>query len=96
MCIRDSSYGDDLRKARELLQQIVAEDKRVLADPAPTIVVGELADSSVNFFVQPWVNNNDYWAAKWDITERVKLAFDDQGITIPYPQMDVHMQTSGA
>ncbi len=90
------SYGDDLRKARELLQQIVAEDKRVLADPAPTIVVGELADSSVNFFVQPWVNNADYWDAKWDITERVKLAFDDQGITIPYPQMDVHVQNAAA
>ncbi|MBP6440693.1 MAG: mechanosensitive ion channel [Caldilineaceae bacterium] len=90
------SYGDDLRKVRELLQQIVAEDKRVLADPAPTIVVGELADSSVNFFVQPWVKNADYWDVKWAITERVKLTFDDQGITIPYPQMDVHMQNSGA
>ena len=90
------AYGDDLRKTRELLQQIVAEDKRVLADPAPTIVVGELANSSVNFFVQPWVNTADYWAVKWDITERVKLAFDDHGITIPYPQMDVHMQNAAA
>ena len=54
------SYGDDLRKAKELLQQIIVGDKRILAEPAPTIVVGELADSSVNFFVQPWVNNADY------------------------------------
>jgi small conductance mechanosensitive channel len=88
------SYSDDLRKARELLQQIVAADQRILAEPAPTIVVGELANSSVNFFVQPWVNTADYWNVKWDITERVKLAFDDNGITIPYPQMDVHVQNT--
>ena len=55
-------------------------------------MVGELADSSVNFFVRPWVKNADYWDVKWDITERVKLAFDDNGISIPYPQMDVHVQ----
>lgn len=85
------SYSDDLRKARELLQQILTADPRVLADPAPAIVVGELADSSVNFFVQPWVKSDDYWDVKFDITEKVKLAFDDHGITIPYPQMDVHM-----
>lgn len=86
------SYADDLRQVRELLEQIVAADPRILADPAPAIVVGELADSSVNFFVQPWVNNADYWDVKWAITEQVKLAFDKHGITIPYPQMDVHMQ----
>jgi small conductance mechanosensitive channel len=86
------SYSDDLRKARDLLQQIVMADPRVLADPAPLIAVGELAASSVNFFVQPWVNNADYAPVKFDITEKVKLAFDDQGLTIPYPQMDVHVQ----
>jgi small conductance mechanosensitive channel len=90
------SYDDDLRKAREILEQIVTADPRVLADPAPIIVVGELADSSVNFFVQPWVNNADYAPVKFDITERVKLAFDDNGITIPYPQVDVHMPSGGA
>ena len=57
-------------------------------------MVGELADSSVNFFVQPWVKNVDYAPVKFDITEQVKLAFDDNGITIPYPQMDVHMQNA--
>ena len=90
------SYADDLRKVRELLQQIVAADPRILADPAPAIVVGELADSSVNFFVQPWVNNADYWDVKFAITEQVKLAFDEHGITIPYPQMDVHVQNPAA
>jgi small conductance mechanosensitive channel len=86
------SYADDLRRARELLQQIVAAEPRILADPPPVIVVGELADSSVNFFVQPWVNNADYAPVKFALTEQVKLAFDAHGITIPYPQMDVHVQ----
>ncbi len=90
------SYGDDLRKVRELLEEIVKADPRVLAEPAPAIVVGELAASSVNFLVQPWVKNADYLDVKFDITEKVKLAFDDRGITIPYPQVDVHVQNGGA
>lgn len=85
------SYSDDLRKARSLIQQVIASDSRVLADPPPDVVVGELAESSVNFYVRPWVNNDDYWPVQFDLTERIKLAFDDNGITIPYPQMDVHM-----
>lgn len=84
------SYGDDLRKAKQLLEEIIAADTRVLSDPAPTIVVGELADSSVNFLVRPWVKSEDYWAVYWDTTESVKLKFDEAGITIPFPQMDVH------
>lgn len=90
------SYEDDLRKARELLQRIVEADPRVLAEPAPDIVVGELTNSSVNFFVRPWVKTADYWPVKFEITEKAKLAFDDQGITIPYPQIEVHMQPDGA
>jgi small conductance mechanosensitive channel len=90
------SYGDDLRKAREILQRIVAADARVLADPPPMIAVGELTERGVNFFVQPWTNNADYGPVKFDITERVKLAFDDNGITIPYPQVDVHVQNGAA
>ena len=86
------SYADDLRQSRELLEQIVAAEPRILADPPPLIVVGELADSSVNFFVLPWVNNADYAPVKFALTEQVKLAFDAHGITIPYPQMDVHVQ----
>ncbi|MEE4279606.1 MAG: mechanosensitive ion channel domain-containing protein [Halieaceae bacterium] len=85
------SYGDDLRKARGILEEIIAADSRVLAEPAPVITVGELADSSVNFLVRPWVNASDYWAVLWDTTETVKLRFDEEGISIPFPQMDVHV-----
>jgi small conductance mechanosensitive channel len=84
-------YGDDLKKAKEVLTQIIAADDRVLADPAPVIAVSELADSSVNFVVRPWVKSADYWAVLWDTTEKVKLEFDAQGLSIPYPQMDVHL-----
>lgn len=84
------SYDDDIRKAKQLLEQIVAEDQRVLTDPAPVIVLGALADSSVNFLVRPWAKTEDYWAVLWDTTEKVKLRFDQAGISIPYPQMDVH------
>jgi small conductance mechanosensitive channel len=87
-------YDDDIRKAKELLQQIIAADERVLAEPAPVITLGELADSSVNFLVRPWVDAADYWGVLWDTTEAVKLKFDEAGISIPYPQMDVHLQKS--
>jgi small conductance mechanosensitive channel len=84
-------YDDDLKKAKDLLNQIISADDRVLADPAPVIAVSELADSSVNFVVRPWVNAADYSAVLWDTTEKVKLAFDANGLSIPYPQMDVHL-----
>ncbi len=83
-------YDDDIKKAKQLLEDIVNADERVLADPKPVIAVSELADSSVNFVVRPWVNTADYWAVLWDLTEEVKLKFDEAGISIPYPQMDVH------
>jgi small conductance mechanosensitive channel len=88
------SYSDDLRKARRILDEIIAADARVLAEPAPVVTVGELADSSVNFLVRPWVKAEDYWAVLWDTTEAVKLRFDSEGISIPFPQMDVHMPSS--
>lgn len=84
------SYDDDIRKAKQLLEEIIAADERVLADPPPVIALGELADSSVNFLVRPWAKTEDYWRLFWDTTEAVKLKFDEAGITIPYPQMDVH------
>jgi small conductance mechanosensitive channel len=83
-------YGDDIRKAKEVIKEILDKDSRILKEPAPLIAVGELADSSVNFNVRPWVKSGDYWAVKFDITEEVKLTFDAKGISIPYPQMDVH------
>ena len=83
-------YDDDLLKAKEILNRILSEDERILADPAPTVAVGELADSSVNFNVRPWCKTSDYWGVYGDIHEKVKLTFDAEGISIPYPQMDVH------
>ena len=84
-------YDDDIRKAKELLEQILSEDSRVLKEPAPVVAVSELADSSVNFVVRPWVKTADYWSVYFDLTEKVKLTFDEQGISIPYPQQDVYM-----
>ena len=83
-------YDDDLLQAKAILNRILSEDERILADPAPTVAVGELADSSVNFNVRPWCNTSDYWGVYGDIHEKVKLTFDAEGISIPYPQMDVH------
>ncbi|UCC81376.1 MAG: mechanosensitive ion channel [Candidatus Zixiibacteriota bacterium] len=84
-------YDDSIKKAKDILEKIIAEDKRILEDPAPVIAVLELGDSSVNFAVRPWVNTSDYWAVHFDITEKVKLAFDENDISIPYPQRDVHI-----
>ena len=85
------SYDDDLRKARRILEDIVNSDERVLENPAPAVMVGALADSSVNFLVRPWVNSADYWPVLWDTTEAVKLRFDEAGITIPFPQRELHI-----
>ena len=84
-------YDDDLRKAKSILEAMVTEDDRILSDPAPQVAVSELGDSSVNFVVRPWVNSADYWGVMFDFTEAVKLRFDAEGISIPYPQMDVHL-----
>lgn len=84
------SYDSDLRKAKQILQDMLDNDDRVLPEPAPVIAVGELADSSVNILVRPWVNSENYWGLYWDMMERVKLKFDEEDIGIPYPQMDVH------
>ncbi|WJG08650.1 mechanosensitive ion channel domain-containing protein [Aliiglaciecola sp. LCG003] len=85
------SYDADLKKAKEVLIEMVNADERILKEPAPTVAVAELADNSVNFVVRPWVKSADYWAVKFDFTEAVKLRFDQENIGIPYPQMDVHL-----
>lgn len=90
------SYDDDLLKAKQVLQEILEADERILAEPAPVIALGELADSSVNFLVRPWVKTEHYWAVFWHTTETVKLRFDEAGLSIPYPQMDLHMDKSEA
>jgi small conductance mechanosensitive channel len=84
-------YKDNIKQAQEILQSIVSQHPGVLGEPAPTIAVAELADSSVNFVVRPWVKTVDYWNVKFSLTEKIKLAFDEAGISIPYPQQDVHM-----
>lgn len=84
-------YGDDIDKAKKVLEEIIAADERILQDPAPKIAVVELGDSSVNFVVRPWVNSADYWGVFFDTTETIKKRFDEEGITIPFPQRDVHI-----
>ncbi len=84
-------YDDDIKKAKAVLTEIVTKDKRVLKDPAPTVAVSELGDSSVNFVVRPWVATADYWAVYFDTHEAVKERFDAEGISIPFPQRDVHV-----
>jgi small conductance mechanosensitive channel len=84
-------YGDDLKKVRQILEDILAKDERVLQDPAPTIGVVELADNSVNFVCRPWVKSADYWGVYFGTTEAVKNRFDAEGVSIPYPQRDVHV-----
>ena len=83
-------YDDDLKLAKETLLQIMQDDDRVLSDPPPFVAVGELGDSSVNFVFRAWVKTEDYWDVHFDMLEKVKLTFDEKGISIPYPQMDVH------
>lgn len=83
-------YDDDLKLAKATLQEIIDADARILKDPASFIGVGELGDSSVNFTVRVWVKASDYWGVHFDTIETVKLTFDEKGISIPYPQMDIH------
>ena len=84
-------YDDDLNKAKQIMEDLLAADERVLKDPVATIAVAELGDSSVEFVIRPWVNSADYWAVKFDFTKAVKEKFDAEGISIPYPQSDVHV-----
>jgi len=85
------AYEDDIEKAERVLQEIVAANEAVLSEPEPQIKLHELGDSSVNFIVRPWVRTTDYWETYWDITKAVKLRFDEEGLSIPYPQRDVHI-----
>jgi small conductance mechanosensitive channel len=84
-------YGDDIRQAKNLIEAAMSEDERILKDPEPAILLMELADSSVNLAVRPWVNAAEYWDVRSDLLERVKTKFDTNGITIPFPQRDVHL-----
>ncbi|MGI9274427.1 MAG: mechanosensitive ion channel domain-containing protein [Endozoicomonas sp.] len=85
------SYSADLKKTREVVEAVLANDSRVLKQPDWTIGVCELADSSVNFVVRPWVKAADYWAAYFELYENIKVALDQAGIEIPFPQQDIHV-----
>jgi len=89
-------YGDDIDHARQIISDIINADDRVLKNPEPTIAVAELADSSVNFIVRPWVNTADYWAVNHAVTEQIKKRFDAENISIPFPQQDVHVVKTNA
>ena len=87
------SYDDDLDKVRSTLRELIDADDRILDEPACTIAVSALADSSVNFVVRPWVKTADYWGVMFDMTEAIKKRFDQEGISFPFPQQDVHLHT---
>ena len=87
------SYDDDLDKVRATIQELVNAEDRILDEPACTIAVSALADSSVNFVVRPWVKTSDYWGVMFDLTEAIKKRFDKEGISFPFPQQDVHLHT---
>lgn len=89
-------YGDDIRLAKTLIEAAMTEDERIFKDPAPVILLMELADSSVNLAVRPWVNAAEYWDVRSDLLERVKEKFDANGISIPFPQRDVHLFSEAA
>lgn len=84
------SYDADIKQTKELLMKILTDHPKVLKDPAPMIAMGELADSSVNYLVRPWVQSQDYWDVYFEVMETCKVELDKAGIEIPYPQMDIH------
>jgi small conductance mechanosensitive channel len=86
------AYDDDIAKAQKIMEEVLDAHEQVLDDPAPVVRVHELADSSVNFVCRPWVRTENYWDVYWDVTRKVKERFDNEGITIPFPQRDVHIQ----
>jgi len=90
------AYEDDVDLAKRVIRGVVEADERILKEPAPTIMLLELADSSVNFAVRPWVASGDYWAVRGDLLERIKKALEDNGLSIPFPQRDVHIVNQAA
>jgi small conductance mechanosensitive channel len=85
-------YSSDLKKTRQVIEEIISQDDRILKEPAYSIAVSELGDSSIDFVVRPWVKATDYWAVKFDITEKILLSLDKNGINIPYQQIDINIK----
>ena len=88
------SYRDDIEKAKSVIQSVLDAESRLLKDPEPVIAVSELGESSVNLVIRPWVKTSEYWPVRFDLIEKIKTSLDQKGITIPFPQMDVHMVSS--
>ena len=89
-------YSDNIAEAKKVLQEILSGESRILPEPAPAILVSELGESSVDFAVRPWVNAGDYWTVRSDLLEKIKTEFDARGISIPFPQRDVHLYQAAA
>jgi small conductance mechanosensitive channel len=89
-------YSDNIAKAQRILEDILLKHQAILKDPEPVVKVHELADSSVNFVVRPWVKTENYWNVYWDVTRTVKERFDAEGVSIPFPQRDVHLHQADA
>ncbi|TYT76107.1 mechanosensitive ion channel family protein [Desulfobotulus mexicanus] len=85
------SYGDDIDKVKRVIAEVLNEESRILEEPKPLIALSSLGDSSVNFFVRPWVKSGDYWPVLFDLNEKMKKRFDAEGISIPFPQQDVYL-----
>ena len=90
------SYEDDISKVKQIIEEVLNADDRILKDPSPTVGLAELGDSSVNFVVRPWVSAADYWGVRFSLNEAMKLRFDQEGVSIPYPQRDVHFHEKSA
>ena len=89
------SYSDDIRQARRIAEEVLAADDRILRDPPPQVAVLELAESRVNLAVRPFAKLEDYWQVQLDLQERIKARFDEEGISIPFPQRDIHVTQAG-
>ena len=89
------SYGADIQKAYHVITELMKQDARILPDPAPQVAVSELGESSVKFVIRPWVKTEDYWPVKFDLTRRIKEAFDKNSIEIPFPQRTIHIISGG-
>lgn len=88
------SYDDDLKKARRVIESVLATEPKILAEPAPVVAVNEMGDSSMDFVVRPWVKVADYWSVYWSLTEKLKVAMDENGLTIPFPQQEIFVHTA--
>ena len=90
------SYDDNIKQAKDIMSKIMDDHELILKDPAPVILISELADSSINFTVRPWVKSGDYWGVRSELLQTIKEAFDENGISVPYPQRDIHVYNSDA